>query len=437
MAQLTSTTTSNNQSASGNYALGLYSVMALFFMMGFITCLNDILIPYLKILFQLNYTEVMLINTCFFGAYFFMSIPSGKIIQRVGYKKSMIIGFIIAGIGCLLFYPAAGLKVYSLFLLALFILATGITLLQVTGNPYVSILGDANTASSRLTLSQAFNSVGTTIAPLLGTYFILKNLPEIPAEIRGVSDYTKLSPDALGMFNSFLTKIDASYLQYTYVVIAVVLLIIASIVFILKLPVISAEGSSSENGSAWSFKHLRLGALGIFAYVGAEVAIGSFLVNYFGLKEVAGIPEQEAGNYVAFYWGGAMVGRFLGAYLLKIIKPYKILTFNAVMAIVLVAASITSSGSISMWTILAVGFFNSVMFATIFTLAISDLGKYTNQGSGILCTAIVGGAVIPLLQGTLADSIGLKWAFLIPVLCYLYIVWYAIKGNKHKKIEVK
>lgn len=437
MAQLTSTTTSNNQSASGNYALGLYSVMALFFMMGFITCLNDILIPYLKILFQLNYTEVMLINTCFFGAYFFMSIPSGKIIQRVGYKKSMIIGFIIAGIGCLLFYPAAGLKVYSLFLLALFILATGITLLQVTGNPYVSILGDANTASSRLTLSQAFNSVGTTIAPLLGTYFILKNLPEIPAEIRGVSDYTKLSSDALGMFNSFLTKIDASYLQYTYVVIAVVLLIIASIVFILKLPVISAEGSSSENGSAWSFKHLRLGALGIFAYVGAEVAIGSFLVNYFGLKEVAGIPEQEAGNYVAFYWGGAMVGRFLGAYLLKIIKPYKILTFNAVMAIVLVAASITSSGSISMWTILAVGFFNSVMFATIFTLAISDLGKYTNQGSGILCTAIVGGAVIPLLQGTLADSIGLKWAFLIPVLCYLYIVWYAIKGNKHKKIEVK
>lgn len=437
MAQLTSTTTSNNQSASGNYALGLYSVMALFFMMGFITCLNDILIPYLKILFQLNYTEVMLINTCFFGAYFFMSIPSGKIIQRVGYKKSMIIGFIIAGIGCLLFYPAAGLKVYSLFLLALFILATGITLLQVTGNPYVSILGDANTASSRLTLSQAFNSVGTTIAPLLGTYFILKNLPEIPAEIRGVSDYTKLSPDALGMFNSFLTKIDASYLQYTYVVIAVVLLIIASIVFILKLPVISAEGNSSENGSAWSFKHLRLGALGIFAYVGAEVAIGSFLVNYFGLKEVAGIPEQEAGNYVAFYWGGAMVGRFLGAYLLKIIKPYKILAFNAVMAIVLVVASIASSGSISMWTILAVGFFNSVMFATIFTLAISDLGKYTNQGSGILCTAIVGGAVVPLLQGTLADSIGLKWAFLIPVLCYLYIVWYAIKGNKYKKIEVK
>lgn len=437
MAQLTSTTTSNNQSASGNYALGLYSVMALFFMMGFITCLNDILIPYLKILFQLNYTEAMLINTCFFGAYFFMSIPSGKIIQRVGYKKSMIIGFIIAGIGCLLFYPAAGLKVYPLFLLALFILATGITLLQVTGNPYVSILGDANTASSRLTLSQAFNSVGTTIAPLLGTYFILKNLPEIPAAIRGVSDYTKLSPDALGMFNSFLAKIDASYLQYTYVVIAIVLLIIASIVFILKLPVISAEGNSSQNGSAWSFKHLRLGALGIFAYVGAEVAIGSFLVNYFGLKEVAAIPEQEAGNYVAFYWGGAMVGRFLGAYLLKIIKPYKILTFNAAMAIVLVVSSIASSGSISMWTILAVGFFNSVMFATIFTLAISDLGKYTNQGSGILCTAIVGGAVVPLLQGTLADSIGLKWAFLIPVLCYLYIVWYAIKGNKHKKIEVK
>ena len=350
----------------------------------------------------------------------------------------MIVGFIIASLGCLLFYPAASLRVYSLFLIALFILATGITLLQVTGNPYVSILGNSQTSSSRLTLSQAFNSVGTTIAPLLGTYVILKNLPPIPEAIRQAKEYSHLTPEVKNIFDSFIASINATYVQYTYLIIAGVLLLIAGIIFMLRLPSIQAnEIQESQSKSAWSFNHLRLGALGIFAYVGAEVAIGSFLVNYIGLKEVMSLEESAAGNYVAFYWGGAMVGRFIGAYLLKVIKPTKILAFNAFASISLVLISIFSSGTIAMWSILAVGLFNSIMFATIFTLAIADLGKYTNQGSGILCTAIVGGAIVPLLQGKLADEVGLKVAFIIPIICYLYIAWYAWKGNKHQsKIKV-
>ena len=411
-----------NQSGNGNvssgrgnnYGLALYALMTLFFMMGFITCLNDILIPYLKAIFDLNYTQANLINLCFFGAYFVMSIPSGYIIQKIGYKGGMIVGFIIAALGCFLFYPAAEYKVYNLFLGALFILASGITLLQVAGNPYVAVLGSPETSSARLTLTQAFNSVGTTIAPYFGSVLILANLPK---EINESSN------------------IDVSAVQTPYIFIGGTLVVIAMIIGLLKLPKIThdnhaAETTLADKGSALSYRHLALGAIGIFCYVGAEVAIGSHIVSYLQQPDILNITAEEAGHYVSYYWGGAMVGRFIGSIVLRKFQPGKVLAFNAVVATLLVIASILSSGQVAMWAILLVGLMNSLMFATIFTLAVDGLGKYTDQGSGILCTAIVGGAIVPFVYGIIGDAFSLKAAFILPIICYLYIVYYGLSGHK-------
>jgi MFS transporter, FHS family, L-fucose permease len=394
-----------------DYTVALATLTMLFFMMGFITCMNDIIIPYFKSIFSLNFTQAMMVQFCFFSAYFVMSIPSGYLIQRTGYKKAIILGFIIAAFGCLLFYPSADLQSYPLFLGAFFILATGIVLLQVAGNPYVAILGKPETASARLTLTQAFNSVGTTIAPIIGSSLILSKLNTNPG--------------------------DATAVQMPYLVFCGIMVTIAIIISMIKLPVLQPESNTvtekkGESKSAWSYKHLRFGALAIFTYVGAEVAIGSFMVNYFNLPSLGGLDEESAGHLLTYYWGGAMVGRFIGAGLLRVIKPWKILTFNSAVTIALVVTSILTSGTIAMWSLILVGLFNSVMFATIFTLAVDNLGKHTNQGSGILCTAIVGGAVIPLMQGLVADSIGLNLAFIIPILCYAYIAWYGFIGHKQK-----
>ncbi|MTI29646.1 sugar MFS transporter [Xanthovirga aplysinae] len=405
-----------------NYSMAISSLMVLFFLFGFITSLNDILIPYMKVIFQLNYTEAMLINSCFFGAYFVMSIPASKIIEKVGYKRGLVLGLLTAAFGAVLFYPAADSRAYGLFLGALFILATGVVLLQVAGNPYVSILGKPETASGRLTLTQAFNSLGTTLGPLLGTHFILKSLPEIDT----------LNPEALS----------PSAVQIPYVLIGVVLVIIGLVIAALKLPVISRKKEENEamaspqhlsgKTSAFQYSHLVLGAVGIFAYVGAEVSIGSLLVNYIGLDSVKGLAEHEAGYFVPFYWGGAMVGRFLGAYILNKFKPAKVLVFNAALAALLVLITIVAEGNVALVAILAIGFFNSIMFPTIFTLGIAGVGKFTEQASGIMSTAIVGGALLPLLQGVATDMVGLRIAFIIPVFCYLYIVWYGWKGHIEK-----
>jgi FHS family L-fucose permease-like MFS transporter len=407
----TSTTSGNNQ----NYNTALYSLMILFFMMGFITCLNDILVPYLKKIFSLNYTQASLIQFCFFGAYAVMSVPSSIIVEKYGYKKGMILGFVGAAIGCLLFFPAVTLHSYGVFLGALFILATGVVLLQVAANPYVAVLGSPETASSRLTLNQALNSVGTFLAPFFGIYFILSALNKA-----GTSEAVKIP----------------------YLAIAAVLLIIAFILSRLTLPEIASDETnenhhdeSSTHSSAWSYPHLILGAVGIFMYVGAEVAIGSYMVNYLEMPSVAGLGAEVAAKYVAFYWGGAMVGRFIGAYVLKIFKPGNVLAFNAALAIALILLSINSTGAVAMYSIILVGLCNSIMFPTIFTLAVKGLGKHTKQGSGILSTAIVGGAIIPVLQASLADSpsIGLRIAFIVPAICYLYIVWFGFKGHKPKE----
>lgn len=431
----------NTGNSGQNYSTALGSLMILFFMMGFITCFNDILIPYLKVIFKLNYTEVNLINLCFFSAYFFMSIPAGKLVEKYGYKAIMILGFGIAAVGCILFFPAAEYKVYGLFLGALFILATGITLLQVAGNPYVAVLGSPETSSARLTLTQALNSLGTTIAPVVGTYLILANLPDLPAELQGRSSYANLPANLNNMLNAILEQTQLIFLQGTYLGIAAFLILIGVALYMMKLPAIghgdgeiSTEGVA-EKSSIWEYKHLVLGMLGIFVYVGAEVSIGSHIINYLEMKEVAGMAASEAGNFVSFYWGGAMVGRFLGTVILSKFKPGKVLGAYGIMAIVLLVLSIVSQGGLSMYTLLAVGFFNSLMFPTIFTLSIKGLGKYTDQASGLLCTAIVGGAVVPLLFGLIADKTGgnLKVALLVPIICYAYIAFFGYKGHKAVK----
>ena len=422
-SNVTSTSSSNN-----NYTPALVVLTSLFFMWGFITCLNDILIPHLQNVFSLSYFESMLIQFCFFFAYFVVSLPSGKLVEKIGYKKGIVIGLVTAGIGTLLFYPAAGIRSYPLFLFAFFIMASGITLLQVAANPYVAILGKPETASSRLNLTQAFNSLGTTIAPYFGSLLILTTAVKTADELKNMN-FTDVEAYKIA---------EAVAVQYPYLGLAAVLFLIAAFFAITKLPQIEASSQSSSAGdggsfdhhhkSAWGYKHLVLGAVAIFVYVGGEVSIGSFLVKYFSFLDKS-LVESEAGKLVSFYWGGAMVGRFVGSAVQRKINPGYVLAFNAVVAAILVSVSMATFGSIAMWSILLVGLFNSIMFPTIFTLAIDGLGKHTGQGSGILCMAIVGGAIIPLIQGLLADNIGIHHAFFLPILCYAYIAYYGLKGH--------
>ena len=389
-----------------------FSVMTtVFFMWGFITCLNDILIPHLKGSFNLNYTQAMLIQFCFFGAYFICSIPAGKILHRVGYKKGVMIGLCISGVGALMFYPAAEFARYGIFLAALFVLAAGITLLQVAANPYVVALGPEDTAASRLNLAQAFNSLGTTVAPIIGGALIFS----------GIEAATAAS--------------DAKSVQGPYLALAGALFGIAVILAFLKLPSLKEEAEEVDANparlsEAFAHKNLFFGVLAIFLYVGGEVAIGSFLVNFLGEPDVAGLSESSAAQYVALYWGGAMVGRFIGSALMTKIKPGLLLGIHGALAVLLVLVAVTGTGALAMWTILAVGLFNSIMFPTIFSLALHGLGRVTSAGSGALCLAIVGGALVPLLQGVIADLVSLRVAFVVPMLCYAYICWYGLRGSK-------
>ena len=418
-----------------SYTGSLTVLTALFFIWGFITALNDILIPHLKAVFTLNYTQAMLVQFCFFIAYFVISIPSGYLVDKINYKGGIITGLLVASLGCLLFYPAASMHSYPLFLTAFFVLAAGICLLQVAANPYVTILGPSNTASSRLTLTQAFNSLGTTLAPYLGALFILSTVVKSTEEIQ-MLNIEQLSAYKIAQ---------ALVVQTPYLVLAALLLGLAVVFAILKLPNLRETDQVSLNfkkkiqneslASAWSYKHLVLGAVAIFFYVGSEVSIGSFLISFLGETSIANLSVQDAGRYVSFYWGGAMLGRFTGALIMQKIKPQNTLLFNALSAMTLVLVVIFSSGSIAMWAILAIGLFNSIMFPTIFSLALKGLGIHTGQGSGILCAAIVGGAVLPVLQGVFADSIGLQNAFFVPALGYLYISYYGWQGHKQAQLN--
>ena len=423
-------TTSSDQAAGAptiaatqNYRRPLAIVTSLFFMWGFLTCLNDILVPHLKSIFDLTFAQVMLVQFAFFSAYFLFSVPWSKIVNTIGYQKTMVVGLLTMAVGALLFVPAASAVSYPLFLTALLVLATGITGLQVSANPYVDLLGKPETASSRLDLTQAFNSLGTTIAPKIGGLLILSAAPMAVEQIR------QLAPQALHAYRVQ----EAASVKMPYTVISVALVLLAIVIGAVKLPKIetaTAGTGEKSNDSIWKHRNLLLGAVGIFSYVGAEVSIGSFLVNYFGLPEIAGLSAKTAAGFVSFYWAGSMVGRFLGAPLLQRIKAGYLLALCALCAVALISLSMILGGHTAMWTILAVGLFNSIMFPTIFSLGVAELGPLTGSASGVLNMAIVGGALLPVIQGVIADRVGLHHAFILPVICYLYILFYGLVGSK-------
>jgi len=406
---------------SATQRVALTVVTTLFFMWGFITVLNDVLVPHLKSIFDLTYAKVMLIQFAFFTAYFIFSLPAAKIVDALGYKKTMVVGLFTMGAGALLFIPAASVPSYPLFLGALMVVAAGITALQVAANPYVAVLGPANTASSRLNLAQAFNSLGTTIGPYVGGLFILTAAPKAMEVIR------EMSADAQQAYRVH----EASSVKVPYLLIGIVLFLLAGAIASFKLPPVpSAERHGKVSDSVWKHRNLALGTIAIFVYVGAEVSIGSFLINYISQTDIGNIPIYTAAKFVSYYWGGAMVGRFIGSAILQKVRTGTVLGIAALVASLLVCVSMLTFGGVAMWSIILVGFFNSVMFPSIFTLGIAELGPLTGDGSGFLIMAIVGGAILPVIQGAMADRIGIHHAFILPVVCYLYIAYYAFKGSE-------
>ncbi|NOX48591.1 MAG: sugar MFS transporter [Chlorobi bacterium] len=453
-----------------NYTVPFVIVTGLFFMWGFITSMNDILIPYLKEVFELTHFKAMLVQFAFFGAYFigslfyfFISARMGDPINRMGYKNGIIYGLLLSALGTSLFYPAAQLVSYGFFLSALFVLGLGFTLLQIAANPYVAILGNQESASSRLNLSQGFNSFGTTIGPLIGGYLIFKYF---------------VGADFVG----------ADSVKIPYLIFAGIFLLMAVLIKLSHLPRFFNKEDIEKGTGALRFRHLLLGMVAIFMYVGAEVSIGSIMVSFLGLENIAGFSKEEASTYLAFYWGGLMIGRFLGAlslsemkgsglkllymalsavilffviYLAAFLKsgidimdiwpfgiiilvnfiafhlgksmPGKTLLVFSLMAVLLLLIAVSTNGYVAMWTLIGVGIFNSIMWPNIFTLSISGLGKYTSQGSSLLVMMILGGAIIPVIQGAIADAYGVHLSFIVPVIPYLYIAFFGWKGHKQKK----
>ncbi len=442
-----------NTESNPTRLLGAFvAVTSLFFMWGFITVLADGLIPRLKDVFELKNWQAALVQLAWFIPYGLLSIPSGNLLARIGYKRGIVLGLMIAGLGCLLFYPAAEVRVYSLFLAAIIVLASGITILQVAANPYITVLGKPGGAAQRLNLAQAFNSLGTTLAPIVAATWLLSD------RILSSGERTKISGNDL---QNYLVE-EANNVQAPFLFLGLTFAILALIFAVIKLPVLLNTERASRSSLAQAFKQpqLRFGAIAIFFYVGAEVAIGSFLALYFIDLGLAGRmlensytfniadflsqtfsgksasqldPKGLVGTFIVVYWGGAMVGRFVGAFLMKYISPARVLAAACVGAASMTLLSVTGSGFLAMAAILSVGFFNSVMFPTIFSLSIDNLGAFKPAGSGILCTAIVGGAFIPPLVGLMRDLTGsYELAFLLPVICYAVILFFAIAQKKLK-----
>lgn len=416
-----STQTSSKTTDSSDHAQLRLFVIGLFFIFGGITSLNDVVIPKLKSLFTLSYAEAMLVQSAFFAAYFVVSIPAARVVARIGYMRSAVVGLLTMALGCVLFIPASAAGLFVAFLIALFVLAAGITIVQVVANPLISMLGSPDTAHSRLTFAQAFNSLGTTVFPYVGSLLILGSLAAV--------DPSTLSGSALTEFRSTASRTIVG----TYLGLAAALIILAVLVWSRRRQL--QESPSEMPGFRNALSLLRqtrfgFGTACIFLYVGAEVAIGSLLVNYLMQGNVMGISAQEAGQHVAYYWGGAMVGRFIGAYLLKIYSPGKVLATAAAGVIMLLLVSANASGSLAGWALLAIGLCNSIMFPTIFSLACEGLGPRAAEGSGILCVAIVGGAIVPLLTGHVADLAGLATALWVPALCYLGILLFGVYARK-------
>ncbi|WBS02610.1 sugar MFS transporter [Pseudoduganella sp. SL102] len=397
----------------------LVVVTILFFMWGLLTSMNDVLIPHLKAVYTLTYVQAMLVQFCFFGAYLLVSLPAGMLIRRLGYQRGAVAGLVVAAIGCALFYPAAT-SGYGVFLFAFFVLAGGITVLQVAANPYVTVLGDPRTASSRLTLTQAFNSLGTTVAPTLGGMLILSGGMLSAGELAALPTAEQLAYRAR----------EAASVQGPYLVLAGTLLLLAVLFALARLPkIVDAAGDAEQGrfGDLFAHRHLVLGTLGIFLYVGGEVSIGSFLINFLEDPKIGGMTAAQAAHYVSLYWGGAMVGRFIGFAVMRKVSPGKALAFNAAASIVLIAIAVLGGGKVAMFAIIAVGLCNSIMFPTIFSMALHGLGKQTGQASGLLCMAIVGGALVPFAQGAVADAMGVQVSFVVPAACYAFILYFGLK----------
>ena len=425
MAMMTNSTSTAPSRATTDYR-AMTVATALFFMWGFLTSLNDILVPHLKSIFALTNAEAALIQFAFFGSYFLFAVPGGKLVEYRGYKQTMVIGLLVAAAGAVLFIPAAHLASYPLFLGALVVLAAGITFLQVSANPYVTSIGPANTASSRLNFSQAFNSLGTTIAPKIGGLFILSATAPM-----AVDRLKALTAPELQTYRME----QAGTVQTPYIIITVLLVLLAVVLSSIRL-VQQAQNTvdyrpiAGFGGSVWGQKWLLLGAMGIFLYVGAEVSIGSFLISYFGRPEIGNLTAAAAATYVSYYWLGAMIGRFVGSAILQKMRTGTLLGLCGLVACLLVVGSIVTTGHMAMWTILAVGLFNSIMFPSIFTLGLAGLGELTSKGSSLMVQAIVGGAILPLLYGKLADGIGYQHAFIVPALCYMYIAVYGFAAAR-------
>lgn len=472
----TNTPTSSNGSI--NYRKPFLTITFLFFMWGFITVMNDVLIPHLKEVFELSYFQAALIQFAFFGAffiisllYFIISVSKGDPISKIGYKNGIIIGLLLCGVGCCLFYPAAIFQRYGIFLSALFVLASGVTILQIAANPYAAILGKQETASSRLNLAQGFNSFGATLAPLVGAILLYK------------------------VFSNGEITVDS--LKIPYLIYGGMFLLLAVVIKFIKLPSFKNTETLEKGLYVLKFRHVVLGMIAIFVYVGGEVTIGSFLINFFKLDHIAGMDESQGGVFLSYYWGGAMIGRFLGsiamgsitnkmrkylimaglsilsflviyfitgvknnngefslelipfaqiqffifflvvnylAFLVGGSKPSKVLTLFATVVIILLAVMISSSGMVAFWSAIAIGAFNSILWSNIFTLAIKDLGKYTSQASSLLVMMIVGGAIVPIVQGAVADEIGIQLSFVVPIFCYAYLIFYGLKGYQVKPI---
>ena len=401
-------------------------VFALFFIFGGITSLNDVLIPKLKLLFTLSYAEVMTVQFAFFAAYFIISIPAAAIVKRVGYMRAAVIGLLTMMAGCLLFIPASLSALFAMFLLALFVLAAGITVIQVVTNPLISILGKPETAHSRLTFAQAFNSLGTTVFPYVGSILILGSLAKV--------DPATLTGPALDAFR----RTETQMVIRTYLGLAVALAVLAALVWSRRKRLVETITQHPDILKAFNLlkrPRFAFGAACIFLYVGAEVSIGSLIVSYLMQGDVMGLPAEAAGEHVPFYWGGALVGRFIGAYVLKYVSPGKVLAFNASVVILLLLISANTMGVVSGWSLLAIGLFNSIMFPTIFALASEGLGPRTADGLGIICMAIVGGAIVPILTGKAADAIGLRGAWAVPGICYLGILLFGLYARRRASME--
>jgi MFS transporter, FHS family, L-fucose permease len=393
--------------AQGSYVLPMALMVSLYFSIGFITAMNDILIPHFKDLFHLTNVRALLVQLCFFGAYFVMSLPSGWIVGRIGYKAGIIAALTTMGCGLLLFVPASIVILYPVFLFALFVVGSGLALLQVAINPYVGVLGRPETAASRLNLCGGLNSLATTLAPKVGAAFIFIAAGATTAQL-------------------------AHSVRAPYLMLAAFTFLLAVVTYFVQLPELiekRQEGEAGE-GSALQFTHLRLGAVAIFSYVGAEVAIGSIMISFLGQPAMGGLSHAAAAGYVSLYWLGAMVGRFIGFFALLSVRAQRALAVVASVALVLVATTILGHGRVAMWAIVACGLCNSVMWPCIFPLSVKGLGRFTSQGSGILITMVVGGAIVPEMQGFLADRFGYQHSFVVVLLCYAYLVYFAVRGYR-------